>query len=217
MLSALMANFDTYLFDLDGTLIDSLELILKSYRHTLKTHKGYAPPDEAWITGIGTPLRAQLKPFAEDDVEMEQMVSTFRDHNILYHEKLVRPYPGIRDALTKLKARRVKLGIVTSKIRAGADRGLRQCGLDDLFDVIVAADDLDLHKPDPAPVLMALEKLDASPNHTIFLGDSPFDIEAGRSAGVKTAAVDWGFFERRDLERFDPDYWLSTPEEIALL
>ena len=94
-----MPKLDTYLFDLDGTLIDSLELILKSYRHTLMAHRGEAPADEVWKAGIGTPLRTQLAPYAEDADKIERMVDTFREYNFANHDKMMRPFPGIREAV----------------------------------------------------------------------------------------------------------------------
>ena len=210
-----MPKLDTYLFDLDGTLINSIELILKSYRHTLTVHRGVAPADEVWIAGLGTPLRTQLAPFAEDGEEVERMVATFRDHNFVHHDALMRPFPGIRAAVSELKTNGTALGIVTNKARKGTLKGLQTCGLEDLFSTIVAADDIDKHKPDPAPVFMALELLNADAERTVFIGDSRFDMAAGRDAGVRTAAALWGPFERSDLEPYGPDYWLSKPADIA--
>jgi pyrophosphatase PpaX len=210
-----MPQLDTYLFDLDGTLIDSLELILDSYRHTLTVHRGVAPADKVWKAGIGTPLRTQLAPFAKDAAEVERMVDTFREYNFAHHDKMMRPFPGIRDAVTALLANGKKLGIVTSKARKGTLKGLHSCGLDDLFSTIVAADDIDKHKPDPAPVLMALDILQSDPQRTVFIGDSRFDMASGRDAGVRTAAALWGPFERCDLEPYGPDYWLNDPADIA--
>jgi pyrophosphatase PpaX len=211
-----MPKLDTYLFDLDGTLIDSLELILNSYRHTLMMHRGAAPADEVWKAGIGTPLRTQLAPFAEDADEIERMVDTFRDYNFANHDQLIRPFPGIREAVSDLKNNGKALGIVTSKARKGTLRGLDTCGLTELFETIVAADDVDKHKPDPTPVLRALELLNADASSTVFIGDSRFDLAAGRDAGVLTAAALWGPFERRDLASYSPDYWLSKPADIAM-
>ena len=210
-----MPKLETYLFDLDGTLLDSLELILKSYRHTLMVHRGTAPADEVWKAGIGTPLRTQLAPFAEDAAEVERMVDTFREYNFANHDRMMRHFPGIREAVPALKANGTKLGIVTSKARKGTHKGLFTCGLTDLFETIVAADDVDKHKPDPTPVFMALELLNADAERTVFIGDSRFDMAAGRDAGVRTAAALWGPFERSDLQPYDPDYWLSKPADIA--
>jgi pyrophosphatase PpaX len=212
-----MPQLDTYLFDLDGTLLDSLELILDSYRHTLTKHRGEAPPDDVWIAGIGTPLRKQLAPFVEDDVELERFVNTFREHNFTNHDAMISAFPGIREVIGTIKSRGKVLGIVTSKAQKGTARGLKACNLEGFFSAIVAADDVDKHKPDPTPVLKALELLNADAEHTIFIGDSPHDMAAGRAAGVLTGAVLWGPFDRETLARHSPDYWLTEPSEILSL
>jgi pyrophosphatase PpaX len=209
-----MPQLDTYLFDLDGTLLDSLELILDSYRHTLTVHRGVAPPDDVWIAGIGTPLRTQLAPFAEDDQELERFVDTYREYNFAHHDAKTRAFPGIRESVFALKRAGKSLGIVTSKARKGTAMGLRVSHLEGLFDEIVAADDVEKHKPDPTPVLRALELLNAEADRSVFIGDSPFDMAAGRAAGVLTAAALWGPFDRDTLSPHAPDYWLSEPTDI---
>ena len=87
------------MFDLDGTLIDSEGLILESYRHTMRCHLGAAPPDERWRTTIGRPLVIQVRDFARSDAEAEAMIRTYTEHNLANHDRLVRPFPGIREAL----------------------------------------------------------------------------------------------------------------------
>jgi pyrophosphatase PpaX len=212
-----MTQFDACLYDLDGTLIDSVDLILDSYRHTLTRHHGTAPDDAVWLAGLGTPLRAQLQPFARDANELEQMVATYRDFNFTHHDTMIRPFPGTRSTLEYLKELGVKLGIVTSKLQHGLRRGLRVCGLEDLFAVLVAADDVTKHKPDPAPVFKALDLLQVRSDRTLFVGDSPHDMAAGRAAGVSTAAALWGPFKRGQLALHSPDHWLSRPNEVTSL
>jgi pyrophosphatase PpaX len=210
-------RFDTCLFDLDGTLIDSTELILSSYRHTLETHRGVAPPDDVWIAGLGTPLWIQFKKFTDDQAEIDAMVATYRDHNLAHHDAMVRQFPGVLEAVQTLRRRGVRLGIVTSKKRYGAERGLALCGFDGLFDVVVTADDVQRHKPDPQPVICALTNIRSSAAATVFIGDSPHDIDAGRAAGVATGAVQWGPFARATLEQSHPDFWFAEPADIAHL
>src|SRR4051812_5596390 len=110
---------ETYLFDLDGTLIDSVELILSTFRHTMVTHRGSAPPQEVWLKGLGTPLLTQLREFTEDQAEIDAMVATYRAYNQEHHDAMVRRYPGLYEAVAGLKAAGHKLGVVTSKMRAG--------------------------------------------------------------------------------------------------
>lgn len=210
-------SFGTFLFDLDGTLIDSIELILACYRHTLKEFRGEVPPERLWLDGIGTPLRSQLSSFSDSPEEIEAMVSVYRDYHRAHHDELLEEYPGTLEAVHALKKRGVKLGVVTSKMPWSTHRGLELCGFDGLFDVFVTAQDVEKHKPDPEPVLRALDLLGARPEDAVFVGDSPHDMAAGRAAGVKIVAVLWGPFDRRALEPYRPDFWLETPAELVKL
>ena len=207
----------TFLFDLDGTLIDSVELILRSYRHTMRTHRGVVPPDALWLKGVGTPIRVQLREWSQDPAEIEAMAATYSVYNLEHHDTLVRPFDGIVSAVHRLKEAGKRLGLVTSKVRNGALRGLKVAGLEQAFDVIVGADDVRHPKPHPEPVLSALAQLSAQPGEAVFIGDSRHDLECGRAAGVKTAAALWGPFDRSHLADLEPDYWLERPEDILAL
>jgi pyrophosphatase PpaX len=210
-------RFPTILFDLDGTIIDSIELIMESYRHTMRRHRGACPPDEVFLAGIGTPLRVQFAQFTSDDGELAAMITTYREWNLSNHDRMVVAYPGAVDALRKLKAGGSRLGLVTSKNLGGVRKGLALVGLEDVFESFVTADRLEESKPDPRPVLTALEDLDASTESALFVGDSPHDIAAGRRAGVKTAACLWGPFGRERLAEERPDFWLSSFADLIAL
>jgi len=210
-------RFSTFLFDLDGTLIDSIELIMASYQHTLRTHRGHVPPDEIWLAGLGTPLRMQFRRFTDDDAEIEAMVATYQAHNLAHHDALVRDYPGVPEMVRALSARGTRLGVVTSKRRPGTMLGLAKGGFDGLFEVLVTADDVERPKPHPEPVERALEQLGAAAADTVFVGDSPHDLAAGKGAGVATAAVLWGPFPRATLEQHDPDFWIADPSDLTAL
>ena len=207
----------TFLFDLDGTIIDSIDLIIRSYRHTILAHRGYEPPDDIWMKGLGTPLRVQFREWTEDPSELEAMIATYRAYNLSHHDEMVTAYDGVVDAVRGLAARGKTLGLVTSKLRSGAFRGLRRVGLEDAFPTVVGADDVTNPKPHPEPVLTALERLGRGPEGVVFVGDSRHDIECGRAAGVKTAAVLWGPFGRSNLEDLHPDYWLEHPRDLDIL
>ena len=209
--------FRTYLFDLDGTLIDSVELILRSYRHTVKVHLGAVPPDEVWLAGMGTPLRRQLEGLADDSEVVDAMLDTYREYNREHHDALVSEFPGARQAVESLHRLGAKLGVVTSKLGRSARHGLALCGMESMFPVVVGADDVDRHKPDPTPVLLALERLAAEAEETIFIGDSPHDLAAGRAAGVSTGAALWGPIARSLLEPHEPDFWLDRPDDIVAI
>ena len=210
-------RFATFLFDLDGTLIDSIPLIMESFRHTMRAHLGAVPDDAGWRAGFGTPLRPQLRKFARDDDHASGMVDTYRAYTDAHHDRLMKSYTGIEGALATLHGSGARLAVVTSKTHALARRGLQRCGLDEYFGVLIGADDVAEHKPHPAPVLAALDLLVADPGDAVFIGDSPHDIEAGRAAGVRTAAALWGPFPRAALASAAPDHWLSAPAGIAAL
>ena len=207
-------NTDALLFDLDGTLIDTVDLILKSYRHTVNAH-GYTPlPDKEWLKNLGIPLRIQFRHFTEEPDEIQAMISTYVEHNMEHHDSLVLEYPGVRDAVASFRDVGYRLAVVTSKMHGGLERGLERGGYDGLFEVLVGADDVENPKPHPEPVLMALEKLGVTPERAVFLGDSPHDMASGKAAGVRVGAVMWGPFSREELADSEPDYWLESPSDL---
>ena len=145
------------------------------------------------------------------------MVQTYRTYNLTHHDALVKPYEGVVDEIRRLKDSGKRLGVVTSKLRDGAMRGLRVSGLDEAFDVVIGCDDVTHSKPHPEPVLKAVAALGVKKESTVFVGDSRHDMESGRAAGVKTAAVLWGPFDRAYLEDLSPDYWLEKPQDLREL
>jgi len=212
-----MRPLRTFLFDLDGTLIDSVRLILDSYHHTLAAHGLPARTDEEWLQGVGTPLRAQFADWKDDPARLEALIATYREYNLANHDRMVTIYPGVLEAMREVKARGASTGLVTSKNQQGAIRGLRLVGLHDLIDVMVCADDVENPKPHPEPVERAVELLAADPASTVYIGDSIHDMRSGRAAGVRTAAVLWGPFGREHLEHAEPDFWLQRPSDVLEL
>jgi len=212
-----MPRFPTVLFDLDGTLIDSVRLILDSYHHTLATHGLPSRDDQHWLRGVGTPLRVQFREYAHDPVLLEALVATYRDYNLANHDRMVTRYDGVVEMLDGIQATGARLGVVTSKNREGTLRGLRLVGLAEYFEVLVCADDVTRPKPDREPVDKAVGQLGGSPAGTLFVGDSIHDLHAGRAAGVRTGAVLWGPFGRPELAPAAPDFWLERPGDLLPL
>jgi pyrophosphatase PpaX len=204
------------LFDLDGTLADTVPLILMSYRHTMGAHLGEAPADERWLSTMGTPLRDQLAAFARSPAEAEAMLETYTKFQRRVHDEMVSPFPGACEVLGALRGRGTRVGIVTSKREAVARRTLSVCGLDAEVEVLVCAEDVTHGKPDPEAVRLALRALDLtrSAAETLFVGDSPFDLRAGRAAGTRTAAVCWGACTRDTLVAESPDYVLERLDDL---
>ncbi len=212
-----MSGIHAVLFDLDGTLIDSIDLILASYRHTLKAHGFPNVEDGEWLRGVGRPLRVQLGAWARDPEELEALVRTYREYNLAHHDRMVRVFEGVPELVRTLRARGHALAVVTSKTREGAHRGLQLAGIQREIEVLVCADDVVHPKPHPEPVTRAVERLGVEPRRALFVGDSIHDLRAGRAAGVLTAAALWGPFGREDLEAARPDFWLEAPTELLEL
>jgi pyrophosphatase PpaX len=219
MIRAEQPTIRTVVFDLDGTLIDSEGLILESYRHTMRSHFGEAPPDEQWRKTIGRPLAIQVRDFARSDDEAAAMIRTYTEHNLANHDRLVRPFSGIREALEQLRARGKVLAIATSKRRVATGMGLAACGLpEEWFSAIVTADDVTRFKPDAEPVRRALVGArEPDAGRSVFVGDSIHDMQSGHAAGVRTAAVLWGPNDRQVLAPESPDLWIETPADIPLI
>ena len=205
------------LFDLDGTIIDSIGLIIDSYRHTAATHGLPARSEAEWVRGLGTPLRSQFAGMVESPEQMDALIETYREYNLAHHDARVTAYPGTIEVIRALKRAGHQLGLVTSKLRHGAMRDLTLVGLEDAFDVLVCCDEVVNPKPHPEPVIKAMALLGTEPEQTFFVGDSPHDINAGRGAGVRTVAVLWGPFTRDELKPSEPDYWLERPAQLLEL
>lgn len=212
-----MPKLLTVLLDLDGTLIDSLRLILDSYHHTLARHGLPPRTDEEWLKGVGTPLTVQLAEWRDELGTIEAMIATYRDYNLKHHDRMVTVYPGVLEAVREIKSAGLQTGLVTSKNRQGALRGLKLVGLEALMDVLVCADEVTNPKPHPEPVEKAVALLGADPATTVYVGDSVHDMHSGRAAGVRTAAALWGPFGRAQLEDARPDFWLEAPEDLVRL
>ncbi|HZE07545.1 MAG TPA: HAD-IA family hydrolase [Gemmatimonadaceae bacterium] len=204
------------LFDLDGTLIDSIALLLASMRHTFQG-RPRQPTDAEWIEGLGTPLPKQLTPYVESDEDRERLVNRYRVFQHENHDRLMAAYAGVIDTLALLYQRGHPMGVVTSKGNTMMERGLKFIGADDYIEVAIGYDSVHIHKPDPYPVRAALEKLGYESNEAVFVGDSPHDIRSGNEAGVITVAALWGPFRRDQLEPYQPTYFLDNIKQLPSL
>jgi pyrophosphatase PpaX len=205
-------GFDPVLFDLDGTIVDTVELITESFRHATRTVLGEILPDEVITAGVGMPLLQQMQALSKD--RSQELFDAYRDYNHRRHDELIRRYDGVEEMLLALREAGRRLGVVTSKSADTTAMAFRAVGLEGHFDVVVTAGDTEEHKPAPAPLNLCLERLEAMAAGAIYVGDSPFDIRAGAAAGMATAAVDWGVFSREALLAVSPDYYVHDPAEL---
>jgi len=185
----------------------------------MEAHRVENVAEDAWLSTIGRPLRDQFREFVADEDEIERMAVTYATFQRTVHDDMVEAFPGARETVDALKARGVRIAVVTSKRRRMAERTLACCGLAGAFDVVVCADDVECGKPDPEPVRLAIARLglEGSAARILFVGDAPYDIEAGRAAGTETAAVTWGGYPEDVLRRSGPDHWVGRLEEVLAL
>ena len=201
------------LFDLDGTLVDSIELLVASMEYSFEG-RTLRPLVSEWLALIGTPLDTMLARWAVDADDVHVLRARYREHQLAKHDEMIKLYPGMVETVRALHAAGHPLAVVTSKLEVGARRALKFAQIEDCFDVVVGIDQTTKHKPEPEPVWYALERIGASRDRAIFVGDSTHDMEAGRAAGVKTVAVLWGPYSREQLEPTHPDHYVSDFPEL---
>jgi pyrophosphatase PpaX len=205
------------LFDLDGTLIDSIGLILGSMRYAFAKCRAPIPTDAEWLTGVGTPLRTMFQRYSSDEPQIDRLIAAYREHQFANHDDLVRCYDDVPAVVASLAEGGHALALVTSKTEVLARRGLDRVGLTEYFDEIIGCDSCPRHKPHPEPVLTALDRLGFQPDEAAFVGDSVHDVEAGNAAGVLTIAALWGPFTREQLAVASPGRYLERIIDLPQL
>jgi pyrophosphatase PpaX len=207
-------RFPVVLFDLDGTLIDSGPMIVSSMKHAARVVLGREVEERLLTAAIGGPgLVAQMR--ALDPERVDDLVRAYREHNEPLHDEL-EAFWEVVEVLPRLRSEGRRLGIVTAKRRSTVRLAFERLpGLEQRFDVLVAAEDTERHKPDPEPILLALARLGARPEEAAYVGDSPFDIRAAKAAGVHAVAVAWGGIHEPDRLRSEaPDAFVEHAEEL---
>jgi pyrophosphatase PpaX len=212
-LATRIAGVECVLFDLDGTLIDTLELIRESMRYCTAKVLGAALPDEVIMHNVGTPLSEQMREFSEEHAE--ELLVAYREHNARVHDAMVKEYPGVEEALESLAKMRLRLGIVTSKSRPVAFRGLERFSLERFFETVVTCDDVTIFKPDPFPLVHAAGILGVEISRCAYVGDSPHDMAAAVGAGCVSIAALWGVSPRERLLEPEPDYVVESMGQVV--
>jgi pyrophosphatase PpaX len=205
-------GFDPVLLDLDGTVIDSVHLIRESHRHAVTTVLGLNLSDDELIANVGRPLIEQMQVFSPEHAD--ELYAVYRTWNHANTAELLRSYDGIEEALGALKEAGRALGIITSKSWDAVRLAFDVLPLEHYFDVVIAAEDTERHKPNADPLLAALDRLGRTPNGACYVGDAPFDLQAAHAAGVAAIGVTWGFFPRETLDGVRPDAVAETVPEL---
>ena len=203
---------NTVLFDYDGTLMDTNELVLQSWQHTFRTLRGHEEDPDFIRSTFGEPLVMTLaKLFPE--VPVEKSLDIYRTYQRSVFTDFAEVFPGMLELLEALKTKGCKMGLVTSRTKDTTWAGLKHYGMDKYFDAVITAGDTDRHKPDPEPILITLEKLGSSPEESLMIGDTMFDLLCAQNAGVKNVMVDWSVTMTAE-EKSQADYIIKTADEL---
>lgn len=206
-------KYKTLLFDLDGTIVDTNELIINSFLYTLEQFYPGKYNREMLIPHMGRPLYEQMVHFGNEE-DANKLVEIYREHNIRTHDEMVKEFPYVKEALTQLNEMGADLGVVTTKVLFTTEMGLKLFDLDRLMKTIITHEDTKLHKPAPEPILLAMERLNADPATTLMVGDSQYDILAAQNAGITSVGVAWSAKGPEFLKQYHPDYIIEDIRDL---
>ncbi|MCL2889205.1 MAG: HAD-IA family hydrolase [Eggerthellaceae bacterium] len=210
-----MSKKKAVLFDLDGTLIDTKDLILSSFRKASQAILGKEIPDEEVLPLIGIPLLEQAYILAPEHAE--ELIDSYRQFNIELHEELIRSFDGITELLEALLAKERRLAVVTSKRNIPAMEGLESFNLQGYFEFVSGMEESHKHKPNPEPLLVAAKRMGEDIADCIYVGDSIYDMLAARAAGAVAVAVLWGVSSREELLKAGAQFEAATPAELLCI
>lgn len=196
------------IFDVDGTMINTEKVVNDAYQAMIFKEHGRYFTEEEMIKGYGVPTRQTLATYGFNDVD--KAVREYQEFLIEGYAKCC-PFDGILEILDWLKINNFPLGIVTSRTQNEINIDYCLQGFIQKFDAVVSSDETILHKPNPEPLLEVMKKMDADPKKTLYIGDTVFDRQCARNAGIKFALALWG---SNNVENIDADYFLKKPEEI---
>lgn len=209
-----MKKIDTILFDLDGTLINTNEIIIQSFKYTFETHFPELDINiDKILTFIGPTLQQTFSDYTDDPFLIQEMINSYRTYYVENEMGLFELYPDVIEVVSTLKEEGYNLGIVTSKFKEAAWPSFTHYELDKVFDVFVSLDEVEHPKPDRNPIDVALSNFD-NPKEAIMIGDNQGDILAGKNAGIYSAGVSWSIKGAAYLMQAEPDFMLSDMYDI---
>ena len=213
-----MKDYSAYLFDADGTLFDTVEMIFQCYKYTCKKFGNLSITRELVFKNIGIPLKNQFEYFFDtlSDEKAEEVIKAYMDYQLKIFKEYLCLFPGVSEILHILKKKGKKLAIVTSRRIESLIIYLEHTNILDLFDVLVTPESTEKHKPLPEPASEALKQLNCKNRESLFIGDATFDIECGKNAGMDTAFVAWSKNTQSSL-KFEPTYILNDMCDLVNL
>ena len=208
-------RFDTVIFDLDGTLLDSKNLIFRSFIHTFAHFRpDYKLTDEELESFFGPTLHQSFSRYSNDEKEIEEMIKYYREFNVANHDNMVKLFPGAKELITTLHKKKYKLAVVSSKKDDLVNHALEIFKIRDKFDIVIGAEKVKKHKPDPEGILLAMKELDAK--NACYVGDTVGDMMAAKAAGIKSVAAMYSADPEKMIDA-NPDYLIyKLPEMLRV-
>ena len=213
-------NYQTFIFDLDGTLLDTLGDLAASVNYALRTHDmpEHSIDDVRRFVGNGVrKLMQRAVPDGESNPDFEATFATFRQHYLAHSLDTTRPYDGIPGTLEALKARGCRLAVVSNKMMAATHELCRHF-FPDTIEVAIGEHEAEgiRRKPAPDTVFAALRQLRVGKEGAVYVGDSDVDIQTAANAGLPCISVLWGFRDRDFLIQHGAKTFISAPSELLL-
>ena len=204
------------LFDFDGTLANTIDLIVATFEYTLQTALGFTPPKQEIINTIGLPLGDAMTILSRQPEKVTELRQVYKVFNAANHDKMIKPIAGVAELLADLKEREIKIAVVTSKKQPMLERGINCLNMISYIDAAVSVLDTERGKPYPDPMLLACKKLGLQPEECLCVGDSPYDLQSGHAAGCTTIAVKYTMFPwQKILDEGKPDYTINKPQDLV--
>lgn len=205
---------DTVLFDFDGTLVNTNQVIIESWQHIYKHYYGAEKPVDHIVKYFGEPLLPTIeREFPE--VSSQEAMALYRRYQEENAERLVHVFPGIYDLLKDLKENQYEMAIVTSRTKSSTEQYLEMLNLKEFFSHMVTCDDTSIHKPNPEPIFCALEKLGKKAETAIMVGDGPFDMKCANNAGLPSVLVGWRITgDNHMIDDWRADFTIEKPEDL---
>ncbi|HCY74563.1 MAG TPA: phosphatase [Ignavibacteriales bacterium] len=204
-------KFKGIIFDVDGTLTFTNQLIFDSFNHITKKYLGKSFSDDEIIALFGPTEDVILKEMCKEEYEDAR-----KDYYTYYknNHDIAQLYDGIKELVIDIYNAGILLSIFTGKGRTSALITLDELGLTTYFDMIVSGDDVENHKPSPEGILMFLNKHNFNPKDVLMIGDAPSDIIAANKSGVEIASVVWDSYAEKEVKKLNPNNIFHTVDEL---
>ncbi len=204
------------LFDFDGTLANTIDLIVATFEYTLQTALGRTPPRQEIINTIGLPLGDAMTILSGQPEKVMELRQIYKVFNAANHDKMIKPIAGVAELLADLKQQGIKIAVVTSKKQPMLERGINCLKITPYIDATISVLDTERSKPYPDPMFLACKKLGLRPEECLCVGDSHYDLQSGHAAGCKTVAVGYTMFSwQKILDEGKPDYTIIKPQDLV--